>query len=44
MMEPRANCWTNFETFTGENGANKAKCKYCAKTYATSTSSMVRHQ
>ena len=38
-MEPRANCWKHFEKFTDENGASKAKCKYCAKAYAASTSS-----
>ena len=38
-MEPRANCWKHFEKFTDENGASKSKCKYCAKTYAASTSS-----
>ncbi|KAH0642014.1 hypothetical protein KY290_033621 [Solanum tuberosum] len=38
-MEPRANCWKHFDKFTDESGASKAKCKYCAKPYAASTSS-----
>ena len=38
-MEPRANYWKHFEKFTDEHGASKAKCKYCAKAYAASTSS-----
>ncbi|XP_027772155.1 uncharacterized protein LOC114076808 [Solanum pennellii] len=38
-MEPRANYWMHFEKFTDENGASKAKCKYCAKAYVASTSS-----
>ncbi|KAH0729524.1 hypothetical protein KY290_000648 [Solanum tuberosum] len=39
VMEPRATCWKHFDKFTDESGASKAKCKYCEKPYATSTSS-----
>ncbi|KAH0636460.1 hypothetical protein KY289_036375 [Solanum tuberosum] len=39
LMEPRATCWKHFDKFTDESGAKKAKCKYCAKPYASSTSS-----
>ncbi|KAH0695242.1 hypothetical protein KY285_022339 [Solanum tuberosum] len=37
-MEPRATCWKHFDKFTDESGAKKAKCKYCEKSYAASTS------
>ncbi|KAG5584429.1 hypothetical protein H5410_044863 [Solanum commersonii] len=37
-MEPRATCWKHFDKFTDESGAKKAKCKYCKKPYAASTS------
>ncbi|KAH0724931.1 hypothetical protein KY284_000796 [Solanum tuberosum] len=37
-MEPRATCWKHFDKFTDESGAKKAKCKYCEKPYAASTS------
>ncbi|KAG5573831.1 hypothetical protein H5410_063597 [Solanum commersonii] len=38
-MEPRATYWKHFDKFTDESGAKKAKCKYCVKPYAASTSS-----
>ncbi|KAH0722837.1 hypothetical protein KY290_005492 [Solanum tuberosum] len=33
-MEPRAACWKHFEKFIDKDGATKAKCNYCGKTYA----------
>ncbi|KAG5577586.1 hypothetical protein H5410_057720 [Solanum commersonii] len=37
-MKPRATCWKHFDKFTDKSGAKKAKCKYCEKPYAASTS------
>ncbi|KAG5620889.1 hypothetical protein H5410_006107 [Solanum commersonii] len=37
-MKPKATCWKHFDKFTDESGAKKAKCKYCEKPYAASTS------
>ncbi|KAH0730723.1 hypothetical protein KY289_001911 [Solanum tuberosum] len=36
-MEPRAACWKHFEKFIDEDGATKAKCNYCGKTYDAAT-------
>ncbi|XP_049378281.1 zinc finger BED domain-containing protein RICESLEEPER 2-like [Solanum stenotomum] len=36
-MEPRAACWKHFEKFIDKDGATKAKCNYCGKTYAAAT-------
>ncbi|KAH0632862.1 hypothetical protein KY284_035648 [Solanum tuberosum] len=36
-MEPRAACWKHFEKFIDKDGATKAKCNYCRKTYTAAT-------